>query len=203
MGTIPAICNNCGTIFPSGFACNARITMKNCISGPCPGCGGNGNIPDGIYDFASKTINLVKKANVGYNRLEEIIGILTGLKKENADYEIIKNQINKDVSELSSLSSVLPKTRIELYAFVTAIILILTFILTNLKSCGNITEDNVNEIIEDSFEQMYEKDKKQNNNPTSNSNENIKPHNKIGRNELCPCGSGKKYKKCCFLKNIT
>ena len=21
--------------------------------------------------------------------------------------------------------------------------------------------------------------------------------NKIGRNELCPCGSGKKYKKCC------
>lgn len=23
---------------------------------------------------------------------------------------------------------------------------------------------------------------------------------KIGRNELCPCGSGKKYKKCCLLK---
>ena len=22
---------------------------------------------------------------------------------------------------------------------------------------------------------------------------------KIGRNELCPCGSGKKYKKCCML----
>ncbi|UAN00083.1 SEC-C domain-containing protein [Polaribacter litorisediminis] len=21
---------------------------------------------------------------------------------------------------------------------------------------------------------------------------------KIGRNELCPCGSGKKYKKCCI-----
>jgi len=21
---------------------------------------------------------------------------------------------------------------------------------------------------------------------------------KIGRNELCPCGSGKKYKKCCM-----
>jgi hypothetical protein len=23
---------------------------------------------------------------------------------------------------------------------------------------------------------------------------------KIGRNELCPCGSGKKYKKCCMDK---
>ena len=26
--------------------------------------------------------------------------------------------------------------------------------------------------------------------------ENVKP----GRNEQCPCGSGKKYKKCCLLK---
>lgn len=25
---------------------------------------------------------------------------------------------------------------------------------------------------------------------------------KIGRNDLCPCGSGKKYKKCCIEKGI-
>ena len=23
------------------------------------------------------------------------------------------------------------------------------------------------------------------------------PIHKVGRNDLCPCGSGKKYKKCC------
>jgi preprotein translocase subunit SecA len=27
--------------------------------------------------------------------------------------------------------------------------------------------------------------------------EPIRNENKIGRNDLCPCGSGKKYKKCC------
>jgi uncharacterized protein YecA (UPF0149 family) len=26
------------------------------------------------------------------------------------------------------------------------------------------------------------------------------PAKKIGANDLCPCGSGKKYKKCCALK---
>jgi preprotein translocase subunit SecA len=26
---------------------------------------------------------------------------------------------------------------------------------------------------------------------------------KVGRNEPCPCGSGKKYKKCCLLKEET
>ena len=25
----------------------------------------------------------------------------------------------------------------------------------------------------------------------------VKKSSKVGRNELCPCGSGKKYKKCC------
>jgi len=28
-----------------------------------------------------------------------------------------------------------------------------------------------------------------------------RPDDKVGRNDLCPCGSGKKYKKCCLLKN--
>ena len=27
-------------------------------------------------------------------------------------------------------------------------------------------------------------------------------HPKVGRNEPCPCGSGKKYKKCCIRKNL-
>ena len=31
----------------------------------------------------------------------------------------------------------------------------------------------------------------------SNKNSNIKSTKKVGRNEPCPCGSGKKYKKCC------
>ena len=25
---------------------------------------------------------------------------------------------------------------------------------------------------------------------------------KVGRNDPCPCGSGKKYKKCCLGKNV-
>ena len=28
----------------------------------------------------------------------------------------------------------------------------------------------------------------------------VVPRNKIGRNQPCPCGSQKKYKKCCLLK---
>ena len=148
MGPIPAVCNNCGTIFPSPQGGgNVRMVMKNCRAGPCPQYGGYGTIPDGLYDFASKTLNLVKNANARPERVEEIIAILLGLKRDNADNEIVRNSINKNVPELSSLSSVLPRTRSELYAFLAAIVVILTFIITNFKSCSGISGNNVDKIV--------------------------------------------------------
>jgi hypothetical protein len=30
----------------------------------------------------------------------------------------------------------------------------------------------------------------------------MQPDQKVGRNDPCPCGSGKKYKKCCEEKHI-
>ncbi|MCY7731099.1 SEC-C domain-containing protein [Aerococcus urinaeequi] len=30
----------------------------------------------------------------------------------------------------------------------------------------------------------------------------MKTRRKIGRNDPCPCGSGKKYKKCCLGKDL-
>jgi uncharacterized protein YchJ len=35
------------------------------------------------------------------------------------------------------------------------------------------------------------------NNPNKYFEKNY-PYGKVGRNNLCPCGSGKKYKKCCL-----
>lgn len=36
--------------------------------------------------------------------------------------------------------------------------------------------------------------------PTVEPTEQVIRGDKIGRNDPCPCGSGKKYKKCCLLK---
>ena len=30
----------------------------------------------------------------------------------------------------------------------------------------------------------------------------VRANPKIGMNEPCPCGSGKKYKKCCYITNM-
>ena len=38
---------------------------------------------------------------------------------------------------------------------------------------------------------------------TSEKNRTVRNTNKVGRNEFCPCGSGKKYKKCCGMNQGT
>ena len=48
---------------------------------------------------------------------------------------------------------------------------------------ANITEDDLRQVIEDI----------KNDKPVTFK----RPEVKVGRNSLCPCGSGKKYKKCC------
>lgn len=48
-----------------------------------------------------------------------------------------------------------------------------------------------------SIEQMYDKFKEIIAKDTAN---NTNPYSKIGRNDPCPCGSGKKFKKCCIDK---
>ena len=45
---------------------------------------------------------------------------------------------------------------------------------------------------EEAVKQIFE-----NHNGEKNINKPVKKENKIGRNETCPCGSGKKYKNCC------
>mgnify|MGYP000021932147 CR=1 FL=1 len=61
---------------------------------------------------------------------------------------------------------------------------------------GKVTEkDHLNSIIkerEDLCRQLFE----------SETSETVKRDGeKIGRNDPCPCGSGKKYKKCCGKKH--
>jgi len=57
------------------------------------------------------------------------------------------------------------------------------------------TFDNVQQ--EKAFEASHFPQATGEKNPPQSSQPIIKSHAKVGRNEPCPCGSGKKYKKCC------
>ena len=72
---------------------------------------------------------------------------------------------------------------------------------------GASRESFYNQFIDDTVKEMedwacFKKrvEKKYNRHENLNSSQTVVKKNKVGRNDPCPCGSGKKYKKCCLRR---
>ena len=134
MPNVPTFCDTCGTAFPSGLeANNSSISISNFVAGPCPKCGGMGHMPDGLYNIAGNSIEILANSPRSISDLERIAQILKSAKQRSATPEEITSTLKKELPELSSIADAVPKTRAELYAFV-AIILTIIGMLINARS---------------------------------------------------------------------
>jgi len=196
MPEMPAFCKNCGAIFGSGMVFeNCTNIQLNGNKVQCPNCGDIGEVPDGVFDIVGNIIEVLTATPNTINNFKKLNHILTDAKNKNYSHEEINSKIKKEIPELSSFSDVLPKSRNELYAFITLILTAIGLAMTFMLSSNNnvISEVKIKEITENAIEKSllkYNIPKKQN---------NVLPKKKkTGRNQSCPCGSGKKFKKCCI-----
>ena len=201
---VPAVCDSCGVIFQSGFEVSdsTNISFYGCGSGPCPACGGDGHIPDGVYNFINNTIELLSGPSRTVSELERLANILRQAHQEGASLAQVGEKIQNEVPELSSLKNILPKTRSELYAFIAIIIAIVSLVLGQLKR-SEPPKVEINQVVNFIYQQQESNASKRPDarlTPAIKTKAPQKPNKKVGRNDLCPCGSGKKYKKCCINK---
>lgn len=190
MPNLPAFCQKCGTIFNSGIHCgpNASVTISNCISGPCPSCGGNGKIPDGLYKFTSKVLTLLTTSQTSRDQLQTLLTILQDSQCQKNTPDAIADSIHSQVPELSDVAHLFKSIKNDLWGFLAVIIALITLILSS--SSGQTVNYNIN--INNFFNQeIYYQ-----NNRTP-PYQDTRKRNKIGRNDPCPCGSGLKFKRCC------
>ncbi|MDO6501213.1 SEC-C metal-binding domain-containing protein [Photobacterium sanguinicancri] len=194
MPAIPAFCDTCGTAFPSGFFMEncTDISLRGCKSGPCPKCGGQGSVPDGVFNVIGNVIEILDAPRKTIEQLTKYSKVLHEARANNLSREEVKAKIDKEVPELSGISSYLPKTRTELYAFLT---LLLTFFATVSPLLKDSKESpDINLIINNTVEQVISQ--QGNKSVQQESKPEIK-FERPSRNELCYCGSDKKYKNCC------
>lgn len=187
---VPAVCDNCGNIFPSGFSAinSTNISFSNCRAGPCPVCGGTGHIPDGVYNFIGNTIEFLSGPERSLIELRKLASILERAKNNNFDSKSIGREVDEEIPELSSIKDLLPTNRSELYGFITILLTIISLIMSQTQS-SNSSKIEINTVINNVYYQTSE---------AQSSIPKVKAEKKIGRNELCICGSGKKFKKCCL-----
>ena len=196
MARIPAFCESCGTFLSveNAIGGDGNITFKNCAV-TCQ-CGGRATIVDGTYQFNGDTFKLLRSSRATSGQLKKLLEILGRAKENNYSPGEIAQKINKEVPELSSLSSLLPTTRTELYALLGVLIAAIALYynyLTYVDSAKQKKNQGPTIQINNSF--------------LSQSNMNSISRNrrpifrKTGVNQPCVCGSGLKTKKCpCKIK---
>ena len=209
-----AVCQNCSAIFlVNNFIGGngiANVTFNNCYYGPCPNCGGNGKIPDGEYKFSNNILKFIKGPNFSKDLVSKLKKYFENLQTDIKD----KAEIIKEVNDISpEFASVLQKSSdVDYHKWIGTVLSILTFLITLQQSYfkSDKTDDDylTNIIVLELIKQNKQTQKiiSQNTNQLIR-NENIlqkyKLNNKtakVGRNDVCPCGSGIKFKKCCLQK---
>ena len=145
MPMIPAFCDNCGFAFPSGFFVEncTNIHLSGNKSGPCPRCGGMGSILDGVINASQNIIEVISGPIWTFEKLKNLGDILFEARNSQETHEEIAGKIRDGAPELQALADTLPHTRIELYAFITMLLAIITVLLNQCSTQPQHSEENI------------------------------------------------------------
>jgi uncharacterized protein YecA (UPF0149 family) len=152
-----------------------------------------GHVPDGVFNFVGNTIEILSAPKRTVDELSRLAKILREAQEKKRSLEEVAETIRKEVPELAGLADLLPNNRAELYAFLALIVAVIALLTQGSESGSNTTNITVNQTINQVFVETDKAAK-----PKENTGPQAKQATpKVGRNDPCPCGSGKKYKKCC------
>jgi hypothetical protein len=159
MPDVPAICRTCGTVFPSGiFAENSRdITFTGCTAGPCPRCGGMGEIPDGVYDFVGDAVRAVAASDYSLERLERIAALVAQARAAGIPAAEVVATIEREAPELAAVARrlLVPKTPADLIAWLTLLLMVLQLHLASGHR-SQPTEADIERLTERAVERAIE-----------------------------------------------
>ena len=201
MSSFIAFCSNpsCGAVFevPNliGGDGTATIEMVGTTVGPCPACGSTGRIPDGVYEYANHAVNLLKGPELTVRALKQVKEILERARSKPSSKEEVLKEVESVSPEAAKALGSAPDSSnyLQWIGIVIALIALAIQAHTSYFKDDDVEKQFREYLLKEneSLKQKLEKPK------TFKRNEP-----KVPRNAPCPCGSGKKYKKCCYLTKV-
>lgn len=190
MPTLPAYCQNCDRWFPSALELEKdakHVTLEG-INMQCAKCGGVAPIISGVYTAIGDTIEIIKSHDLNEKELKKLSRILQQAIALNTPAGQIRDLIEKEVPRAAGINKFIDDKR-GLIAILMLLLQVLAFAMPYLKSPSNNDDLNTEKIVNAILSQKPKEE------PTS------QVSRKVGVNELCWCGSGKKRKKCHRLQS--
>lgn len=194
---LPAVCPRDGAVFGSGFAVGGEgsVTMQGGKAGPCPVCGGWGEVPDGFYKLLGDTLEVV--ASSGYSRAQigRVIKILEGVRTGEPDPDHVAEALKAEAPEIANVVSRLlkPKNAGEFYALIAVLLMVLTILHGELATSPKAPSPTA-EMIAKAITEVQQNPRATV--PPQSAPAPPAPPIRPGRNDPCPCGSGLKFKRC-------
>jgi hypothetical protein len=196
LALVPVICDNCHILFTTNSLFGGNLqqtTFKNVGYGPCPVCGSDGSVPDGVYNLIGNTIELLSGPATRVPELRILAEILRNARIRRAAPAEVQKAVEEKVPQFAQLISQLAKYRNDFYQTLAIIIAVISALISYSQSGKELPKIEVNQVINFISQQPPEAPKTQQL-ATPSTTQKIKK--KFRRNELCYCGSNKKYKKC-------
>ncbi len=173
----------------------AEVTFVGSGAGPCPKCGGMGHIPDGVYRFVGDTIELLQAPERTVSELQRLTQVLRTANQRGADLQEVRSTVEREFpgwgERLSKL--LVPRTPADVAAYFMLFLMIVQMVM-QAKANDEVPAINeqtvINNITVQTSGQSPSAESSSTNGQTSAEGR------KVGRNELCPCGSGQKFKRC-------
>jgi uncharacterized protein YecA (UPF0149 family) len=180
--------------FNIGGATNVHI--EDVSVSPCPNCGGVGHIPDGIYSATTDTISVVATTAKSAESLATLLRILHRARDQRSSAEELAKSLDEEqtanLKPVAELIRRLPR-KLDIKYWIGIAIAVVALMQ------GQVTDQKITG-IESQVDQMYAQVLAQHPpaTPVPVPRPPTSPHRfaNVGRNDLCPCGSGKKYKRC-------
>lgn len=144
MARIPAICRNCGISFASGFELGRgnHASFQSCVAGPCPNCGGNGEIVDGYYTLVQSGLASIIEANVSQTSLDWLFRVLNDAIIKPIQPSALAKMIEEKDQEFGPLSKILRDVRFStLIAFLSLVLAIYAAIKRDDSAAGKTFTD--------------------------------------------------------------
>ncbi len=201
---IPAECGSCGYLYPSGYGFDPANTgievsmtvFENAeVLEPCPMCGRRrSRVLAGEHQLVRDAEKLLQDFGSDATELGRLVEFLQGSQGRNGSADEVRERAKEAVPELSGLVEdmldALP-ARVDLSTWHTLLVATLRALETRADGGSNGTLQP-SQVIYDSVNR-YNVTTVQ---PSAETEDQQHEAHKVGRNDPCPCGSGKKYKKC-------
>jgi hypothetical protein len=151
MAIAPAICPKCGTVFSSGLDVKALAEIVNCQAGPCPKCGGMGDILSGFYAAVSESVLHVAATDL--DQFATLIEILTEAQRKKLASKVIADLIAATLPKFKAVAEYIRANKEDVYKILALLIATLGFVYSRLEASnkGGIADGDVQQLIDEAI----------------------------------------------------